>query len=174
MTSQSLFGILRTAASVIFMVTSAILLAWIVLAATVFLLIPWDVGIPPAGSFAQAVNDFFESDKALFPATLILLCEIAAFARGLLSRKRIDRLVWRFTRLNVIVVVACTLSTAAGMLVARFLFPNRDPFVGDQSYGVALVYWGLVVVSGVLVYVAYRAWTIPPALRLKQSVSAQP
>ena len=163
------FGSLRALTGIVLLLASAVLLAWIVMAITVFLLIPWDLGIPPAGTLAQAVNDFFESTGLYYlPSLFVIACEMLAFARRLLSgQHRLTALTWRFTVLNLAVTLVSVLAAIVGMIVSRVLFPNVDPWTGDQGYGVALVYWGLIVVGSVLWFFARQVWRASSSASLR-------
>lgn len=165
-TRQWLFGAFRSVGGLTVLVASGAMLGWSMLAITVMLMIPWDVGIPPKGMFAEAVNCFFEgSNNALIPASIVLLAEIVAFFRCVFSQRfPMIALFRRFTALNLAAIVIGAGSAAAGMYIARLLFPNHDPWEGDQSYGVALVYWGLIVTGTMLTYFLWLAWRTPTAL----------
>ena len=167
-----LLAALRSTGALAALLASSVLLAYLILAITVFFLIAWDVGIPPAGTFAKAVNDFFEHRNVFLPALTVVVLEVIAFVRNLVS-DRSAAPYWRFTALNLVVTLISIIVAAAGMLIARLIFPNHDPWEGDQSYGVALVYWGLIVVGAVIAFFARLAWIAPSGLRLKRRLPAQ-
>ncbi len=164
---QWIFAALRSVGGLAALLSSLVALIWIVLMITVIWLIAWDVGNPPAGTFAESVNNFFETGKAYLPSLIVLLCEIIAFSRRALSgHYPLTTLSWRFAGLNAVSMIISTAVAVAGMVVSRVLFPNHDPWEGDQSYGVALVYWGLVVTGSLIAYFARLAWAAPSKLPL--------
>jgi hypothetical protein len=170
LTWRWIFGSVRFSLAMVALFGSGAIFGWIVTGITVFLLVPWDLGIPPAGTFAESVNNLFDLGiiSIWLPGSVVLLCEITAFAKSLFSQRyRLTTLALYFTLLNIASAVIGTLLILAGMLVARIFFPNTNTWEGDQSNGVALVYWGLILVGGFTVFFAYQAWKAPSLLWLK-------
>lgn len=153
-------------AGLLTMVISGALFGWVMMAITVFLLIPWDVGIPPEGTLAASINNFFESSGMYYGwSAAILACESVAFVKVVLGRRySLSLICWRFTLLNLVATLIAALLAIAGMLAARAVFPNMNVWEGDQSYGVALVYWGLILMGGVTAFFVRQAWFAPPGL----------
>ena len=162
---------MHTLGGLIAWVGTGLFWGWVVIAITVFLLIPWDLGYPPPGTFAESVNNFFERGRQgqiFWPSMIILACEIIAFLRHLINRTyTLTGLYWRFTALNSIAIMLGIGLALAGMGVSSLIFPNMDPWEGDQSYGVALVYWGLILMVGFTVYFVRLAWVVPAGLNLR-------
>jgi hypothetical protein len=107
----------------------------------------------------------------LLPPLPILLFAGIAFCRSLFAAQgRLNGLCLRVAMLNFAAALLSSL-TAAGMFVARLLFPNVNTFEGDQSYGVALVYWGLLVLATLYLFFLYLARSAPKMLSSRSVIN---
>ncbi|MCC6802579.1 MAG: hypothetical protein IT319_06825 [Anaerolineae bacterium] len=166
-TRQWLFTALRTAGGLAAFVASGALLGYVALMITVLFLIPWDTGFPPEGTFAAAVDAFF-NDNVLLPAVIVIGCVVIAFARCLLSEhEQIRALAWRFTILNLLAVLVSGSIALAGLWVARQGMPENVSVTDHQRFGTILVYWGLVVLGGLIAFYARQAWNAPYIIRIR-------
>jgi hypothetical protein len=137
---------------------SGVALFWTVWGITIFLLIPWDVGYPPPGTFAQAVNNFFETGyTSLSIPCIVILCNLTMMIRAMQRREHRPMVIlWRFTGVNIVTSVIGTLIALFGAWIAALLYPVYDVWEGDQSRGVAYVYWGLIVTGGLIAFHVIR------------------
>lgn len=163
-----LFATLRSMGGLAAFVASGALLSYVALMITVLFLIPWDVGFPPEGTFAAAVNSFFDSYNSLIPAAFVIGFVIIAYARCLLSeRGQIGSLSWRFTVLNFLAALISGSIALVGLWVARQGMPENVSIEDSQRFGTILIYWGLVVLSGLIAFYAHQAWNAPDIIRLR-------
>ncbi|MFN8448661.1 MAG: hypothetical protein U0521_08745 [Anaerolineae bacterium] len=129
---------------------------------------PLDVGFPPEGTFAAAVNSFFDNDNVLIPAVIVVGCLIIAYARCLLTeRGQIGALSGRFTFLNLVAVLVSGSIALAGMWLARQGMPENVSVEDNQRFGTILVYWGLVVLGGLIAFYARQAWKAPAIIQIR-------
>jgi len=142
------------------------ILFWVSWAITLFLLIPWDVGTPPTGTFAEAVNYFFETEptslNSQIIAYIVIALDLLAFAKIVRTgHHKLYTIFWRCSAIHVLISLASAAVALAGMAFASLLFPDFNVFEGDQSRGVAYVYWGLIVSAGVILFFAKQAFSTP-------------
>lgn len=156
----------RLTSSIFAFVVSAGFFFWIIWAITVFLLVPWDVGNPPTGTFAEVVNNFFDLGDvytAQSLAYIVIGLELFALLKIILQRKyKLGVILWRFTAIHVISSVTGVLVSALGMWIVSLMFPNWNAFEGDQSCGVAYVYWGLIVLGSIILFFGCQVFSTTP------------
>lgn len=135
---------------------SAAVLGMVILWLTVFLLVPWELTAPPAGTLAGAVNDFFNTNiKAM--AGFVLLLEVAGLILVLLSRRAsLNRVLRRFSLFNVAASLVSAVVAGVGMLLIGLIFPDWNGLQRDQNYNLLLIYWGMAVTGGVIAMLAYQ------------------
>ena len=167
--------VVQTVGGLAGVLVSGAVFGWTIMAIAIIMLIPWEVGIPPAGTFAESVNNFIDhTDFYVVWAAVILLCELVAFGKVLLSQQyRLSAVCWRFTGLNLAATMICGLLAQAGTAAAQAIFPNIITWEGDQSYAVALVYGGLTILGCLTVFIVRLAWVTPSRSAIKRHADLQ-
>lgn len=131
-------------------------LVWTVAVVVVLMLNPWDVGLPPAGTLAQKIADFFdESDfwVSTVPGSITAFLSLLVFINALTRYRKFNvlSLIWRFAVSTFLLGVASLVVMGGLLLILRLVFPNVNTFEGDQRNGVAAVYIGLAWVGLLLI-----------------------
>ncbi len=157
---------------------AAYLVSWFVLAFTVmlityFMLIPWDEGVKPSGTFAAAVNNLVEGSHLVFvPSMIVTVCEVIAMAR--LTRRHIysaARIWLHFFLLNTAVFVISAPVAQLSVIVIERIFPQPAPFVINPGFGETAVYSGLLILGAIIAFFVRLARSPAhlPLTRLPQS-----
>jgi hypothetical protein len=172
LTRRWLLKVLNTSVAGGAFALSSFALAVAMILFTYFLLVPWDEGRIPEGTFAAAVNCFFESNWLLLPSFIVTLCLIIAITR--VTRRHVYsaiRIYNLFSLLNVAVIVFGAVVTQGSKIVIGRIFPNPPVFEAgygfnvDPAYGTAVVYCGLVIIGAIIAFFGRLAWR-PPVLPL--------
>lgn len=159
-----------TGAGILFTISSVALIMTMLLI-TYFMLVPWDEGRIPEGTFAAAVNCFFESDWVMLPSFIVTGFEIIAITK--VTRLRIystARIYGHFLLVNLAVIVVGLVVTQVSKIVIGRIFPNPPVFEAsygfttDPNYGTAIVYFGLIIIGAIIAFfvrLALRPPTLP-------------
>ena len=91
----------------------------------------------------------------------MLLLEAAGLILVLLSRRAsLNRVLRRFSVFNLVAALLSAIVAWAGRLLIGLIFPGWNGLLRDQNYNLILVYWGMVIVGGVVVTLTYQTWRL--------------
>ncbi len=125
-------------------------------------LMPWELTLPPPGTLAETINNFFLNHETSFllPILLVLVCEFLALRHNLRARRL--RLIWVFALMNALIASLSLLLSWVGRIAAQALIYDAPDALNDPNLNTVCLYGGLMILIGVgLVYLYFSRTALP-------------
>lgn len=168
------FGVLGGIGGLIAFAASNLLLAAVIALFSLFFLMPWELTLPPPGTLAETINNFFLDSLWAFavPVLLAFGCEYLALRHYVKAQHfRIVRLFWTFALFNAVAAGSIVLLSTLGRVAAERFITDDPAALNDPNFNTTCLYGGLFLLAALYLLYLCLARIVPLSLNGRRESS---